>query len=147
MTGGTLNWINEWHARACPQRTQAAFSVQLGCHFEEVAEMVASLRISNATVLQDRLLTTLEELSAALKSGEALANISDRDELLDSLADQIVTAVGVGYRAKMNVPVACIRVDESNWSKFDAAGLPIFDTNGKVTKGVSYLPPNLEGLY
>lgn len=146
-TAGTLNWINEWHARACPRRTQAAFSVQLGCHFEEIAEMMTALQVVGAQEVHARALELMCELAHALKTGQATADVANRKELLDALADQVVTSVGVGYRAKMDVPVACARVDESNWSKFDAAGQPILDENGKVTKGVNYLPPNLEGLY
>ena len=41
-------------------------------------------------------------LFRSLKDGTATATALDRKELLDSLADQVVTSVGVGYRAKMN---------------------------------------------
>lgn len=147
MIAGALNWINEWHRRACPTPDQRALDVQLGCHIEEFVEMLATLAVNGEPVSNSSTFAKLKKLADMLKAGDVSATVLDRQELLDSLGDQIVTAVGVGYRAKMNVPVACIRVDESNWSKFDAAGLPIFDANGKVTKGVNYLPPNLEGLF
>lgn len=73
--------------------------------------------------------------------------IKDRKEFLDSLADQIVTGVGTGHCAGMQTVEACERVNESNWSKYDAGGRPIFDANGKITKGPSYKKPGLGGLY
>lgn len=147
MIAGTLNWINEWQRRACPTPDDRAFDVALGCHIEEFVEMLEVLSINGEPVSNTGTFAKLKKLADMLKAGGVSVTVLDRKGLLDALADQVVTSVGVGYRAKMNVPVACIRVDESNWSKFDAAGLPIFDANGKVTKGVNYLPPNLEGLY
>jgi hypothetical protein len=73
--------------------------------------------------------------------------IADRRELLDSLADQIVTAVGVGHCANMNVPEAVLRVNKSNWSKYDQDGQPIFKPNGKIDKGPNYVEPDLSGLF
>ena len=144
---GTLNWINEWHRRACPAPDQRAFDVQLGCHIEEITEMLAVMEIKGASIMQTRAFEALCEVSRALKAGDATAVVHDRKELLDALADQVVTATGVGYRAGMDMPRACLAVDSSNWSKFDIDGQPIFDTNGKVTKGPHYVPPSLEGLY
>lgn len=144
---GTLNWINEWHARACPTPDQRALDVQLGCHIEEFVEMLATLAINGEPVSNSSAFAKLKKLADMLKAGDVSATILDRKELLDSLADQVVTAVGVGYRAKMDVPRACLAVDTSNWSKFDASGHPVFDINGKIGKGLNYAPPTLEGLY
>lgn len=146
-TAGTLNWINEWHRRASPTPDNRAFDVQLGCHIEEFVEMLEVLSINGVPIADSPVFAKLKKLATMLKAGDTSATILDRKGLLDSLADQVVTAVGVGYRAGMNVPLACIQVDQSNWSKFDAAGQPILDADGKVTKGLNYLPPNLDGLY
>lgn len=147
MIAGALNWINEWHRRACPTPDQRALDVQLGCHIEEFVEMLATLVINGEPVSNSSTFTKLKKLADMLKAGDVSATVLDRKELLDSLADQVVTSVGVGYRTGMDVPRACLAVDTSNWSKFDAAGQPILDANGKITKGVNYLPPNLEGLF
>ena len=146
-TAGTLNWINEWHRRACPAPDQRALDVQLGCHIEEFVEMLEALAINGEPVSNSSAFAKLKKLTDMLKAGDVSATVLDRKGLLDSLADQVVTSVGVGYRAGMNVPVACVRVDTSNWSKFDAAGNPVFDADGKISKGLSYLPPDLDGLY
>ncbi len=68
-------------------------------------------------------------------------------EFLDSLADQIVTSVGVGHCAGMKTAEAVTAVNRSNYSKFDKNGYPIFNDSGKIAKGPDYAPPNLEGLY
>jgi len=75
------------------------------------------------------------------------AEIVDRKEFLDSIADQIVTAVGVGHCAGMKTSDAVDAVSRSNWSKFNDEGFPIFNEHGKVTKGPNYKRPYLEGLY
>lgn len=66
----------------------------------------------------------------------------DRVGLLDSLADQIVTATGVGTFLGMNVPGALAEVNRSNYSKFED-GEPVFNENKKVMKGKDYTPPDL----
>ena len=68
---------------------------------------------------------------------------SNRLALLDSLADQIVTATGVGTFLGMNVPGALAEVNRSNYSKFNAEGEPIFNENMKVMKGPFYTKPDL----
>lgn len=143
----SINWTNEWHRRACPTPDQRAFDVQLGCHVEEFVEMLEELEIEGATVMRLEVVMWLTKIADALKAGNATATIRNRKELLDSLADQIVTSTGVGYRAGMNIPKALLAVDCSNWSKFDEYGSPIFDANGKIMKGPNYAKPNLEGLY
>lgn len=63
-------------------------------------------------------------------------------DLLDSLADQIVTATGIGTFLGMNVPGALAEVNRSNYSKFED-GEPVFNENKKVMKGKDYTPPDL----
>lgn len=147
----TLTTINLWHRRARPEPTPENFNVQLGCHLEEIVEMFRTMDFDVKTAymlgVPESVIALLEDLSHALKHGEVTAAITDRKELLDSLADQVVTAVGTGHCAGMDVPTACERVDRSNWSKYDADGQPMFNEHGKIMKGYRYAPPDLEGLY
>lgn len=69
--------------------------------------------------------------------------VKDPNDLLDSIADQIVTATGVGTFLGMNVPGALAEVNRSNYSKFED-GEPIFNENKKVMKGKDYTPPDLK---
>ena len=142
--------IELWHRRARPKPTEADFNVQLGCHLEEVVEMFDTLDFTNEEGIEYEVRATrvaLNALARMLKSGELLATINDRKEFLDSLADQVVTAVGVGYCAGMKTAEAITAVNRSNYSKFDKNGYPIFNEQGKIAKGPDYAPPNLEGLY
>lgn len=141
----TISMIQLWHKRARPEPTQQNFNVQLGCHIEEIVEMLDTLKFKNFdwSVCHQQ----LDLLASLLKRGDEDAVVTDRKEFLDSLADQVVTAVGTGHCANMDVPTACIRVNTSNWSKYDSKGYPIFNEFGKITKGTDYKAPDLEGLY
>lgn len=148
----TLTTIDLWHRRARPEPTPKNFNVQLGCHLEEVVEMLDTIQCHNSIGAYAEMLlleasNALDRLASALKTDdEILVKITDRKEFLDSLGDQVVTAVGVGHCTGMDVPTACERVDISNWSK-TKDGKFEFDANGKIMKPSTYQPPNLEGLW
>lgn len=146
---GTLKEIELWHEKVCPDPDEHKFNVQLGCHLEEFAEMLATLRCNDFRKQVDihNVQQVVTWIANDLKSGVTSVEVVDRLGFLDSLADQIVTAVGAGYRKGMNVPAAAVWVNQSNWSKFDENGDPIFDRNGKVMKGPAYHEPDLAGLY
>ena len=142
-----------WFKRAKPEPTEQNFNVQVGVHFEELVEMLDTMRFYAPTfpggTLQGAVMSLrnkLHVLAEDLKSGKVQAVVEDRIEFLDSLADQIVTATGAGYMAGMNVPAALDRVNGSNFSKFDDNGMPLFDANGKIKKGPNYKKVNLDGL-
>jgi predicted HAD superfamily Cof-like phosphohydrolase len=146
----SLHEIENWHQSARPHPTAENFNVQLGCHFEEIAEMLEALNpcyYDGVEQLQETY-TAIKSLADNLKSGELELYIprGQRKGFLDALADQVVTGVGVGHCAGMDVPEACARVDLSNWSKF-VDGKPVFKENGKIDKGSDYAPPDLTGLY
>jgi hypothetical protein len=152
----SIDSIALWHKRARPTPSHRDFDVQVGCHLEEVLEMLETLEFSYTDEFGTYLpvkghntaaYSALKQLADNLKSGATEARITDRMDLLDSLADQVVTAVGVGHCAYMGVTDACAQVNSSNWSKFDDNGQPIFDAKGKIAKGPRYAPPDLEGLY
>lgn len=136
-----IELISEWIKRAVPSPTDKNKNVQIGCHIEEVAEMLDALGLhSQASIMDD--------LATQLKSGELVLNHSlvNRKELLDACCDQVVTATGVATMYGMDINEGCRRVNISNWSKF-VNGQPVFDENGKIKKGPNYIKPNLEGLY
>ncbi len=145
----SIDQIELWHKRARPQPTEENFSVQLGCHFEEIVEMIDTLDFNSDGVEYEVRSTrvALNALARMLKSGELSASINDRKEFLDSIGDQVVTGVGCGHCAGMKTTQAIAAVNSSNWSKFDKNGQPIFNEHGKVAKGPDYTPPNLEGMY
>jgi hypothetical protein len=146
----TIEHIAQWHQKARPSISNKSFNVQLGCHFEEVAEMVEALLIhgnDDARAVASTTLNSLQTLALGLKTGIYQANITNRKDFADAIGDQIVTAVGAGYNANMDVPEIAKRVDESNWSKFHD-GKAIFDANGKVAKNLAtYKEADLTGTY
>jgi hypothetical protein len=141
--------IELWHKRARPEPTDKDFNVQLGCHFEEIQEMVCTLEGVDVIMIKllDELDSVTSQISSRLKKGLSAVEINDRNEFLDSIADQVVTGIGAAYCAGMKGADACDRVNTSNWSKFDHNGQPIRDANGKIKKGPNYQPPVLDGLY
>ena len=145
----TLRDMEIWHERARPDTTAKDFNVQLGCHFEEVAEMMECMRGDNHSANNQLSNTydTLSNMASDLKAGRITFKVSltERTDFLDSLADQVVTAVGVAHCAGMNMTEACKRVNKSNWSKF-VDGKPVFSDAGKIAKGPDYAPPDLRGL-
>tara|TARA_R110000822_G_scaffold14172_7_gene50114 strand:+ start:192 stop:620 length:429 start_codon:yes stop_codon:yes gene_type:complete len=138
--------ITLWHKRARPEPAGRDLDIQIGCHIEEFIEMMDSLNIDANSALA-KALDELEDYADSLKAGTRTVSAIDRESLLDALADQIVTAVGVGVCAKMDINAAVGEVDASNWSKFNYKGYPEFDENGKIKKGDKYRPPNLKGMY
>jgi NADH dehydrogenase FAD-containing subunit len=145
----SVDQIELWHRRARPKPTEADFNVQLGCHLEEVVEMFDAFQLDNEDdeLFRQGLRLALNNMAYALKQNTVVAQITDRKDFLDSLADQVVTSVGVGYCAGMKTSDAVAAVNRSNYSKFDKNGYPIFNEHGKIAKGADYAPPNLEGLY
>jgi predicted HAD superfamily Cof-like phosphohydrolase len=140
----SIDSIELWHRRARPEPTPENLNVQLGCHVEEFIEMLDAVKFNGTwTNLRYELVLLADRLKANMESAE----IVDRKEFLDSLADQIVTSVGVGHCAGMKTSDAVDAVSRSNWSKFNDEGFPIFNEHGKIAKGPNYKRPYLEGLY
>lgn len=138
--------IELWHRRARPTPDHEDFNVQLGCHFEEIAEMLMTLEgensITNDKLAQARLL--MDRIAEGFKMGIYSCYALDRKEFMDSIADQVVTGIGAAYCADMKPAKAIQIVNTSNWSKFDTNGEPYKDANGKIKKGPNYVPPHLD---
>lgn len=139
----TLANTEAWFRKAVPNPTSKNISTQIGCHLEEVAEMLNAITSNypeRASQI-DALRAAIDHVGNLLKKDNKIV-IKDSVELLDSLADQIVTATGVGTFLGMNVPGALAEVNRSNYSKFED-GEPVFNENKKVMKGKDYTPPDL----
>lgn len=137
-----LKKIEEWFKAVKPNPTRRDFEIQLGCHFEEVMEMVDALFTSDLG-LAEKVYDALSSFSSGLKDGSITVHGVRGNDLLDAMRDQCVTGVGVDYMAGADVSGAQDEVNRSNWSKFENGG-PVFDGNGKVRKGRDYSPPDLE---
>lgn len=135
----SIETIALWFKRAVPEPSDKNRAVQIGCHFEEVAEMLEATGYW-APCLRDDLsdiATHFKKRSPGIASDSV-----DRAELLDACCDQIVTAVGVAHMFGFDLIGALNEVNRSNWSKF-VDGQPVFNEHGKIAKGPGYTPPDL----
>ena len=64
-------------------------------------------------------------------------------ETIDALTDILYVTYGAGHAFGVNLDKCFEEVQNSNMSKLDNDGKPIFNENGKVMKGPNYFKPNL----
>lgn len=138
-----LERVKQWFVLAVPEPTEANQRVQLGCHLEEVGEMLeVVVGAEDAVTMQTKI------ASEAFKKGHWHPLFSEellteeKAELLDSLCDQIVTAIGVAHMYGLDILPALDAVNEANWAKF-SGGVPQFDANGKIKKPEGWKPADL----
>ena len=79
----------------------------------------------------------LEELSDAMNKKNLL-------EVADALTDILYVTYGAGHAFGINLDKCFDEVQNSNMSKLDTNGKPIYNEFGKVMKGPNYFKPNLE---
>jgi len=134
--------IQNWFKAAKPEPTDLDKCVQMGCHFEEVAENLVAMNAESEEV--NDIADSLKRISQGVSDREIVefVNAIDDLELLDSLCDQIVTATGVAYMMGFDIEGALKEVIRSNNSKM-VDGKFIFDDNGKIAKPDSYSEPDL----
>ena len=69
-----------------------------------------------------------------------------KTDCLKEIADLVYVCYQYAENQGWDLDEALHRVHESNMSKLDEDGNPIFRKDGKVLKGPNYAPPNLEDL-
>ena len=136
--------IANWFKAAKPEPTKKDICVQIGCHYEEVAEMmIACQGVSHyGSNVMNNCAEAYKETTEAFGLDEA-HQPKDHIELLDALCDQIVTATGVAYMMGFDIEGALKEVVRSNNSKM-VDGKFTFDDNGKIMKPDSYSEPDLK---
>lgn len=142
----TLEATLKWFQLAVPNPTDKNRGVQIGVHFEEVAEMLVTVSGSDteANLLLAQAHTAMERLATHMKANphSYLVHKEDRKDFLDAVIDQIVTATGSAHMLGMNLVDGLAEVNRSNYSKF-VDGKPIFNEQGKIVKGPDYFKPDL----
>ena len=121
------------------------FSVQVGCHIEEVVELLTSIETDftdEELPLIGTALGTLTHAAQALKAGDRHARVSKPLEFLDGLCDCEVTGNGLAFLAGMNKDGADQAVLASNDSKL-FEGRAMFHPGGKIAKPAAWVAPNL----
>ena len=78
----------------------------------------------------------LDELKEAIDS-------KDIKEVADALTDILYVTYGAGHAFGINLDKCFEEVQNSNMSKLDLNGKPIYNDKGKVMKGPNYFKPNL----
>ena len=78
----------------------------------------------------------LEELTEAMKNNDLL-------EVADALTDILYVTYGAGHAFGIDLDKCFEEVQNSNMSKLDQNGKPIYNESGKVMKGPNYFKPDL----
>ena len=79
----------------------------------------------------------LDELKVALDSKDLL-------EVADALTDILYVTYGAGHAFGIDLDGCFEEVQNSNMSKLDKNGKPIYNEDGKVMKGPNYFKPDLK---
>ena len=74
---------------------------------------------------------------------EAMNN-KDLLEVADALTDILYVTYGAGHAFGINLDKCFEEIQNSNMSKLDENGKPIYNEHGKVMKGPNYFKPNLK---
>mgnify|MGYP001479697684 CR=1 FL=1 len=78
----------------------------------------------------------LSELTEAINNNDLL-------EVADALTDILYVTYGAGHAFGINLDRCFEEVQNSNMSKLDENGKPIYNESGKVMKGPNYFKPDL----
>ena len=81
----------------------------------------------------------LDELAEAINNKDLL-------EVADALTDILYVTYGAGHAFGINLDKCFEEVQNSNMSKLDNDGKPIYNESGKVMKGPKYFKPDLNKL-
>ena len=93
------------------------------------SEKINSLRLS---LINEE----LDELKKAMLEKNIL-------EVADALTDILYVTYGAGHAFGINLDKCFNEVQDSNMSKLDENGKPIYNEHGKVMKGPKYFKPDL----
>ena len=91
-------------------------------------------KINNLRI--DLIKEELEELAEAMKNKDLL-------EVADALTDILYVTYGAGHAFGIDLDKCFEEVQNSNMSKLDEKGEPIYNEDGKVMKGPKYFKPDL----
>ncbi len=102
-------------------------------------EVRTNASFPNDKIIKLRIDLIREELS---ELNEAIEK-KDIKEVADALTDILYVTYGAGHAFGINLDKCFEEVQNSNMSKLDQNGKPIFNDKGKVMKGPNYFKPNL----
>jgi len=103
---------------------------------QEIKEKAAFPNNKVTSLRYDLIKEELEEFREAIDS-------RDIKEVADALTDILYVTYGAGHAFGINLDKCFEEVQNSNMSKLDTYGKPIFNEKGKVMKGPNYFKPDL----
>ena len=102
-------------------------------------EVKTKASFPNDKIINLRLDLIREELSELKEAIEK----KDIKEVADALTDILYVTYGAGHAFGINLDKCFNEVQNSNMSKLDENGKPIYNESGKVMKGPNYFKPDL----
>ena len=102
-------------------------------------EVKSNPSFPDENIIKLRINLIKEEL---LELEEAL-NEKNIEETADALTDILYVTYGAGHAFGINLDKCFEEVQNSNMSKLDENGKPIYNEHGKVMKGPNYFKPDL----
>ncbi len=102
-------------------------------------EVRTNASFPNDKIINLRIDLIREELSELKEAIEQ----KDIKEVADALTDILYVTYGAGHAFGINLDKCFEEVQNSNMSKLDQNGRPIFNDKGKVMKGPNYFKPDL----
>ena len=102
-------------------------------------EVKRSPALSGDKINELRVNLIKEELDELIEA----MNKKDLVEVADALTDILYVTYGAGHAFGINLDECFEEVQNSNMSKLDNNGKPIYNEKGKVMKGPNYFKPDL----
>tara|TARA_B100001057_G_C22630731_1_gene864281 strand:- start:529 stop:900 length:372 start_codon:yes stop_codon:yes gene_type:complete len=103
---------------------------------QEIKEKAGFPDAKITSLRYDLIKEELDELKEAI-------NKKDIKEVADALTDILYVTYGAGHAFGINLDKCFGEVQNSNMSKLDNNGKPIYNEKGKVMKGPNYFKPDL----
>ena len=103
---------------------------------QEIREKAGFPNEKITTLRYDLIREELDELKEAMEK-------KDIKEVADALTDILYVTYGAGHAFGVNLDKCFKEVQNSNMSKLDPDGKPIYNDKGKVMKGPNYFKPDL----
>jgi len=103
---------------------------------QEIREKASFPNEKITSLRYDLIKEELDELKEAMEN-------KDIKEVADALTDILYVTYGAGHAFGVDLDKCFEEVQNSNMSKLDSDGKPIYNDKGKVMKGPNYFKPDL----
>jgi predicted HAD superfamily Cof-like phosphohydrolase len=116
-------------------------------NFEKVGTFMKTFgqEVKKSSSLSSDKINTLRVSLIREELDELIEAINKKDlvEVADALTDILYVTYGAGHAFGINLDDCFEEVQNSNMSKLDKDGKPIYNDKGKVMKGPNYFKPDL----